>query len=84
MNKFFVYILRSTGHDKHYIGQTQNLDIRFKFHNSSQARWTKRFQPWDLVHTEEFNTRSEAMKREKELKKHKSIKQFLNINSIKT
>jgi putative endonuclease len=75
---FSVYILKSKISDKYYIGQSEKLHERLKWHNSPRARWTKRYQPWELIFSESFDTRSEAMKREKELKELKNIKLFLN------
>ncbi len=80
LKMFYVYVLKSVQYDRFYIGQTKNIDERLDWHNSPRARWTKRFQPWELVHQEEFATRSDAMIREKELKALKNIKSFLNIN----
>ena len=74
---FFVYILKSLKHKKHYIGQTKDIEKRILIHNGTQARWTKRYQPWKLVYTETFLTRGEAMLREVELKKQKDIGYFL-------
>jgi len=75
---YFVYILKSLNFDIHYIGQTQNLEKRLEHHNSDRARWTKRYQPWELVHKEECLTRSEAMKREQKLKRIGNIEKFLD------
>jgi len=74
-----VYVLKSIEHEIYYIGQTKDLDKRLEWHNSSRARWTKRFQPWMIVHSETFPNRSEAIVRERQLKALKNIKQFLNI-----
>jgi len=76
---YTVYILKSIENEKYYIGQTKDLVKRLDWHNSSRARWTKRFQPWVLVHSETFQSRSEAIVRERQLKALKNIKQFLNI-----
>ena len=68
---FTVYILRTSGNTL-YIGQTNNLEKRLKQHhskNSSAAKYMRLFSSFQLVHTEIFSTRSEAMKREIELKK---------------
>ena len=75
--KFKVYILKSITFDRYYIGSTSDLEKRIEFHNSKRARWTKRYQPWVLIHTEEFSTRGEAVKRERFLKSLKNIKKFL-------
>ena len=76
---FKVYILRSQLTEKYYIGQTKDLAKRLEWHNSQRARWTKRFQPWEIVYTESFETRSEAVIRERVLKAAKNIKQFLSL-----
>jgi len=75
---FKVYILKSQNSEKYYIGSTQDLEKRIEFHNSKRARWTKRYQPWDLKYFEEFDTRSEAVRRERFLKSLKNTKGFLN------
>jgi putative endonuclease len=62
----------------YYTGSTDDIEERVKLHNSNRAKWTKRYQPWILKHTEEFSTRSEAVKREKFLKSLKNIKKFLD------
>ncbi|MEX0660940.1 MAG: GIY-YIG nuclease family protein [Balneolaceae bacterium] len=59
----------SEKYDKIYIGCTSNLAKRFKSHNELGTKgWTVNFRPWKIVHTEGFATRSEASKREKQLK----------------
>ena len=69
---YYVYILYSEKYDKYYIGQTDNLEFRMKRHNEGKVRYTKIYIPWKLEYYEEFNSRGEAMKREKFLKKQKN------------
>ena len=46
------------------------MKSRFRLHlNGKGARYTKMHKPKDLVYVEEFDSRSEAMKREKRIKK---------------
>jgi putative endonuclease len=67
--KFVVYVLYSDIHDLHYVGYTTDLAERFLSHNHlSSNGWTSKFRPWRIIHTEEFLTKAEAMKREKWLK----------------
>ncbi|MGB5236257.1 MAG: GIY-YIG nuclease family protein, partial [Flavobacteriaceae bacterium] len=41
-------------------------------HNSKSTKsWTRSFRPWIVIHVEVFQTRSEALKREKNLKSGK-------------
>ncbi|MBW6431657.1 GIY-YIG nuclease family protein [Patescibacteria group bacterium] len=67
---FFVYILKSEN-NKLYIGQTNNLKNRQNFHKWGVAsKFTRQNKgPHRLVYSEEYKTRKEAMKREKQLKK---------------
>ncbi|MDR9365676.1 MAG: GIY-YIG nuclease family protein [Balneolaceae bacterium] len=67
--KYTVYTLYSPDYDKIYIGYTSDLDSRMRSHNEKGTKgWTVKYRPWKLVFTEKFETKGEAMKREKELK----------------
>lgn len=66
---FFVYIIYSEKFDVYYKGFTENIEKRLEFHNTDKSKYTSAKGPWKLVYHEEFGTRSEAMKREKQLKK---------------
>ena len=68
---YFVYVLYSEKSDKIYIGMTSDLEKRIFAHNNLPKGWTKNFRPWELIYSEEFDTKSKALKREKELKSHK-------------
>ncbi len=66
---YTVYVLYSEKFDKTYIGFTNQLILRFYQHNEySNKGYTKRFRPWKVLYCEWFQTKSEAMKREKWLK----------------
>jgi len=69
---FFTYILRSTSSGRFYIGHTENVTTRLAEHNANRVTSTRNRGPWELLHTEEFPTRTEAMLRERELKRMKS------------
>jgi len=78
---FYTYVLYSIKHDHIYIGQTNNLEVRLQEHNSGICKSTKHYIPFQVIYYEEFQTRSESMKREKELKSHKGrdfIRALLN------
>lgn len=67
---YTVYILRTSSNTL-YIGQTNNLEKRLKEHQSKTARSAKYmrcFESFELVYKEEYQTKSDAMKREYELK----------------
>ena len=66
---FTVYVLYSKDYNKIYIGFTFNLEQRLLSHNElGKKGWTINFRPWQLIHTEVFQLKSDAMKREKQLK----------------
>jgi len=74
MQKYFVYIIYSLSKDRYYVGQTQDLEKRLADHHSSRSKFTKQTKDWVLVYFEEFVTRSEAVKRELEIKSKKGRK----------
>ncbi len=65
----FVYILYSEKIDRFYIGFTDDLLWRLQRHNQGWGRFTKKGIPWKIVYNEAFQTKSEAIKREAEIKK---------------
>jgi len=68
---YFVYILRTSSNTL-YIGQTNNLEKRIKEHkdkSSKSAKYIRYFPSFKLVYHEKYSTRSEAMRREIQLKK---------------
>ena len=71
---FTVYILYSKSIDRYYVGYTENLELRLQRHNSGWGKYSKRGIPWALVYSESFSSKSEAIKREKEIKLKKSRK----------
>jgi len=67
--KYYVYILICA--DKTlYTGYTNDIEKRIIAHNTLKngAKYTKGRRPVSLVYSEKFKTKSEAMKREAELK----------------
>ena len=74
---FYVYILQSEVDASFYIGFTANLELRLMQHNNGEATFSRRKKPWKLVYSEEFLNKSEALKREKFLKRQKN-KNFYN------
>lgn len=65
----YVYILRC-GDNSLYTGWTNNLENRLKMHKTARgAKYTKGRGPINLVYFEVFLSKSEALKREYEIKK---------------
>ena len=67
---YFVYILECADATL-YIGSTNDIEKRVLNHNTSKsgAKYTKARRPVVLKYSESFETKSEALKRECELKK---------------
>lgn len=81
---FYLYILRSK-FNKLYIGQTNSIPNRQNLHKwGVAAKFTAQNPgPYSLVHVEEFLTRTEAMHREKQLKKwSRAKKEALITNDL--
>lgn len=71
---YTVYILYSVSLDQFYVGHTHDINDRIFRHNNSGSKATKKANDWTVVHTEVFETKSEAYNREMEIKKRKSRK----------
>jgi len=68
---FYVYVVFNKKVNKFYIGQTENLAERVRFHNNKffKGSYTSRFDgAWELVYSEVYSNRVDAVKREKQLK----------------
>jgi putative endonuclease len=61
---FFVYVLRSEKTGRRYVGSCEDVAWRLERHNRGHSKSTRSGVPWKLLHSETFETRSEAVKRE--------------------
>jgi len=70
---YWVYAIYNRLAGKFYIGQTEDLRMRLRIHNThSLGGYTARFPgEWELIYKESVATRSEALKREKQLKSYR-------------
>lgn len=67
---YFIYILRTSSNTL-YIGQTSDLNKRLAEHaekSRKSAKYLRPFKSFELVYSEEYQTRSDALKREYQLK----------------
>ena len=79
--QYFVYILQSLRDGRFYIGQTDDLLIRFCQHQSGLSRSTKGYRPWWMPYYEIYGNRSDAIHRERELKRKKSAESIRRVIS---
>jgi predicted GIY-YIG superfamily endonuclease len=80
---YYVYILRCKD-GSYYTGHAKDVEKRFEMHKKGRgARYTRMHEPEKLVYTEEFESRGEAMRRERRIKtfSHNKKQQLINNNS---
>ena len=66
---WFVYILRCSD-GSYYTGYTNDMEKRLDVHNIGQgAKYTRSRRPCKVVFTEQQETKSDALKREAQIKK---------------
>jgi putative endonuclease len=68
---YHTYILYSKSIDKYYVGYTYDLNLRLERHNSGWGKFSSNGIPWNLVYWESFENKSDAIKRENEIKRKK-------------
>ena len=63
--RHYVYVLRSLKDGRLYTGYTTNIESRLRDHNTGHTKSTKHRRPLELVYSEEFETKKEAVDRER-------------------
>ena len=80
---YYVYIICCKD-GSYYTGHAKDVEKRFDMHkNGRGARYTRMHEPEKLVYIEPFESRSEAMRRERKIKKlsHYKKQQLINNNN---
>ena len=67
---YYTYVLRSEKDEKHYVGFTKDLKLRFEQHNRGLVESTKHRRPLKLIYYEACLSQDDATKREKYLKSY--------------
>jgi putative endonuclease len=81
---FIVYAIESSAIKRIYIGHTEDIDERLKYHNSGYVKSTSQDRPWRLVVFEKVESKNEARWLERSLKKSRGKrKKWLCKNRIK-
>ncbi len=79
---YYVYILL-TEDNTLYCGYTDDVNKRFEVHKSGHgAKYTRAHKPIKVVYTQEFKTKSDAMKEERRIKKLSREEKLSLIHSI--
>lgn len=76
---YYVYILYSKSFDRYYVGQCEDIALRLARHNRKAVPSTRAYTPWEIVYSEKFLSRTEAVRRETEIKGKKSRKYIENL-----
>ena len=69
---YYGYILYSRFLDRYYVGSSQDLIERLKKHLNNHNGFTAKAKDWIIVFSIPFQTRAEALRWEKSVKRKKS------------
>ena len=72
MEAYYLYIIFSEALNKYYIGHTANIQERIRKHNTNHKGFTGKANDWKLAYSEEYMDKSQAYKRERQLKSWKN------------
>jgi putative endonuclease len=75
---YTVYVIKNKS-GVLYKGYTTDVTKRVIEHNSISGKWTSTRGPWQLVYSEQWQTKSHALKRERFLKSGKGRAFLRNI-----
>jgi len=78
---WYTYILYSEKINRYYVGYTDDVDRRLNQHNEGWGKYTKRGIPWRVEYSESYDKKSEAMKRERQIKRMKSWEHIEELES---
>ena len=79
---FHLYVIENQS-KRIYIGVTTNIKNRLSSHNKPNGvDWTQGKGPWVLIYQETFDTKSQALAREKYLKSLKAGQRLKKILGI--
>ena len=76
---YAVYVIYSSKLDRYYIGYSADVADRLRRHNSHSRGFTCAGKPWVLVYSENYENRSDAAAREKQLKKWKNRTRLVDL-----
>ncbi len=79
---YFVYLIKSISPhtNKTYVGYTNNLKRRLKFHNSNKGAKSTRGLKWKIIYKKKFLDKSKAMSYEYFLKNNRSLRKRIISN----
>ena len=76
----YVYLLRCADNSL-YVGETSDLRAREQQHNDGQGgRYTAKRRPVHIVYAEQYSSRQDALRRERQIKRWTSQKKELLVS----
>ena len=82
---FYVYMLISKGKKPiTYVGYTNNLKKRIKFHNTGKGAKFTRGRKWKLIYKEKFTSKNKAILREYYIKKNRTLRNKIKNENFNT
>ena len=78
---FYVYIIQSQKDKTYYKGFSENPYQRLNQHNNGESHYTSSKIPWTLVCLLEFDSKTEALIKERKLKKYSNASLIALIKS---
>jgi putative endonuclease len=76
----YVYLLRCADNSL-YVGETSNLQTREQYHNDGRgSSYTAKRRPVRIVYAERHNSKQEALKRERQIKRWSLQKKELLVS----
>lgn len=83
MKKWVVYILESTISGKLYTGMSNDVLKRLAAHNAGRgAKFTRQGRPWRLAYVQIVPSKSDALKRERQIKKLRRSEKLRLIQTL--
>lgn len=73
----FVYVLGALDGSRTYVGWTTDVAKRLAAHNSGKGAKSTRGRQWQVIHSEKFRNKSDAMSREWHLKRDRVFRKRL-------
>ena len=79
---YYVYIIQSIVTKRYYVGSTPDFKKRLTEHNTGITKSTKPYRPYTVVHIEKLQSKHDALKREKQIKRYKGGNAFKKLLKI--
>lgn len=83
MGKWVIYIIQSTVNGKLYTGMSNDVIKRVAAHNAGRgAKYTRTGRPWRLAYVEIVPSKSDALRRERQIKKMRRSDKIRLISTL--